>query len=187
MRVRIRAARGFCRSHLPLLVNSGDALGIAILYHDLADETLKHWGEGEFTYGANSKSNASDLRSRLASLFSSNLSTSSLALQTECLLCETESEAESRYVSALAAGLSRPEVWESCRTNREFCIRHIEMLVSLARPAEKTKLIQLESEHLNKLKNELEEFIRKNDYRFREELMGEEGDSWRRALLKINS
>ncbi len=184
LRVRIRAARGFCRYHLPLIVDSGDGLGIAILTHDLADETLQNWGERDFRLDKNSGSNASDFRSRLASFFASG---SSPSAKTECLLCETEKEADTRYASALAAGLSRPEVWESCLSNREFCVRHVEMLVSLARPPERARLIQLETEHLTRLKNELEEFIRKNDYRFREEPMGEEGDSWRRALLKLNS
>ena len=32
---------------------------------------------------------------------------------------------------------------------------------------------------------ELEEFVRKNDYRFRDEPWGGERDAWRRALLRL--
>src|SRR5690348_1238283 len=41
VRVRFRSARGFCREHTPLLSQTGDALGAAILFADLAEETRK--------------------------------------------------------------------------------------------------------------------------------------------------
>ena len=38
---------------------------------------------------------------------------------------------------------------------------------------------------LEGLREELTEFIRKNDYRFKDEVMGAEGDSWRRAIVRL--
>ncbi|HLK55081.1 MAG TPA: hypothetical protein VKU00_00865, partial [Chthonomonadaceae bacterium] len=36
-RQRFRQARGVCAAHIPLLAELGDALGVAILYHDLVE------------------------------------------------------------------------------------------------------------------------------------------------------
>jgi hypothetical protein len=47
-------------------------------------------------------------------------------------------------------------------------------------------LLAISRKQLEALNAELAEFIRKNDYRFRDEGFGNEGDAWKRALSKIS-
>jgi hypothetical protein len=44
------------------------------------------------------------------------------------------------------------------------------------------QLVDLQRRTMGELRDELAEFIRKNDYRFRHEGFGKEGDSWLRAI-----
>ena len=82
-RVVFRASRGFCRGHVPLLYSTGDPLGIAILYADLADATLIRWnGASPTKRGA--------------------LISRSAARLAPCPACTLELEANSRYSGALA-------------------------------------------------------------------------------------
>ena len=46
-------------------------------------------------------------------------------------------------------------------------------------------LLDLEKRRLEALYTELEEMIRKNDYRFSHEEWGEEKDAWLRALTRL--
>ena len=165
------------------MLESGDALGVATIYHDLTGETIKRWEEG-----VTSPEIDRSLALKLRALFSSKSSDlRSNQANTACLLCGIEAEAEDRFVSALASGLKRPDVWERYEQEAEFCVRHIESLCERAALDVKDRVLKREIDLLRSLEGELEEYMRKTDFRFRDEPMGEEGDSWRRALLKINS
>ena len=104
-----------------------------------------------------------------------------------CPLCNVFVESEKRYTAALAAGLHRIEIWEILQASGYLCVRHIENVAAKSQKEIAYRLIAFESERLKLLQNELEEFIRKNDYRFQHETMGAENDSWRRALTTLNS
>ena len=169
VRVRFRKSRGFCREHVPLLARCGDALGVAILYADLADEVRIRW-----------RTNVSGPK---RSLFSRLLPSNDAA---ECPSCAAESEAEARYAGALAAGLARdPNIWQTVHASRGLCRRHVECIAAAAPPSDAAKLLAMESAKIDDLFAELEEFVRKNDYRFRGEPWGSERDAWRRALLRL--
>jgi hypothetical protein len=169
VRVRFRKTRGFCREHVPLLSQSGDALGVAILYADLADETRNRWRSGIWSQKNN--------------LFSRWFLGSD---EPACPACTTEAEAEVRFAAALAAGLRQDEgIWEVLQASSGLCVRHVEQVAAAAAPADAARLIDLELRKMDALIAELEEFVRKNDYRFRDEPWGLERDAWRRALLRL--
>ena len=164
-RIRFRQSRGFCPRHTPLLAELGDALAVAILYADLTERTRDRWqteSPRRFPFGH--KANR-----RLA----------------PCPACSAEIEAEGRYAQALAAGLERPEVWSSVEAGPELCVAHTEMVLAAAKPSDAIRLRDLEMQRLTLLQSELEELIRKNDYRFRGETWGAERDAWQRALQKL--
>jgi hypothetical protein len=48
------------------------------------------------------------------------------------------------------------------------------------------QLIELERPHLERLRDQLSEIVRKHDYRFRDEAYGAEADSWQRALALLS-
>jgi hypothetical protein len=162
-RRRIRSARGFCREHTRLIASTGDALGISILYADLADQTMERWRRG--TAGVTSGARLIG-RSRTA----------------PCPACDLETEAEARYAGALAAGLSLETVWASLKEGASLCVVHVEKVAVSAKREHAERLLSLESEKLNILTADLNEIIRKHDYRFRNEEWGAESDAWVRAL-----
>jgi len=169
VRVQFRKADGFCRTHLVNLERSGDALAIAILYADLTKESLVRWRTGKRTP-------KSKLR---GSLFARSAAC-------VCPACAAEAEGETRFVAALAAGLGRDSsVWEAVEASRGLCIRHVDSVAAAAAPADAAHLIEIEVRKLETLHAELEEIIRKNDYRYRGEEWGAERDAWRRALLRL--
>ena len=169
VRIRFRKSRGFCRQHTPLLARCGDALGVAILYADLADETRRRW-----------RSNGCG---QAGSPFSRWLHPNKV---TACPACGAEEDAEARYSAALASGLARdPGLWEIIQASSGLCARHVEKIAIAARPRDAARLLEIECARMDGLFSELEEFVRKNDYRFRTEPWGAERDAWRRALLRL--
>jgi hypothetical protein len=166
VRVAFRKARGFCPEHTPLLASLGDALAVAILYRDLAEQTEARWQSG-----ARTRRRARWLGGREASGI--------------CPACVAAREANRRYAGALAAGLVEESVWEVLEQSAGLCVAHGEQVRDAAQPAHAERLRRLEIERLKTLRAELESFIRKNDYCFRDEPWGMERDAWKRALYKL--
>jgi hypothetical protein len=65
-------------------------------------------------------------------------------------------------------------------------VPHVHRVIAQAAPAHAAHLRLLESERLAALQAELDEIVRKNDYRFRGEAWGPERDAWLRALKKLS-
>lgn len=167
-RTRLRQARGFCAEHTALLASLGDALAVAILYSDLARLTRERWQQ-EGGRGL-----------RL------NLRGGGRTPSTPCPACADAQEAQARYVGALVAGLKEPQVWEALEAGSGLCVAHAERVMAQAAPAHAARLRLLESERLAALQADLDEIVRKNDYRFRGEAWGPERDAWLRALKKLS-
>ena len=166
LRRDIRSARGFCRDHTRLVAAIGDCLGISILYADLADQTVERWSRG--IAGLTSSARLIG-RSRTA----------------PCPACDLQAEADARYCSALSSGLSLESVWSALRKRSHLCAVHVEKVAASAKREQGEQLLTLESEKLSKLLAELNEIIRKHDYRFRDESWGPERDAWRNALARL--
>lgn len=172
-----RRSGGFCSEHTVLAASLGDALGIAILYIDLARLARERL--------------ASPPSRRLGSWitdFGSKLKPAGAsAPRLPCPACALEYEAEARYAAALAAGLehSDGEARTILETGAELCLPHLELTLAAAPPEVADRLRRRELERLAALEAELEEIVRKNDYRFRGEPWGAERDAWLRALSKL--
>jgi hypothetical protein len=95
-----------------------------------------------------------------------------------CPACETEAEAARRYLQALTK-MDERRVRESLERGRGFlCLKHLEKLPQ-------GRLAEAFKERLETLLAELKEFERKQDYRFAAEPLGEERDSWLRAMRAL--
>ena len=79
--------------------------------------------------------------------------------------------------------------WSDERLRHKFqscaglCLSHLRL--TLARTSDPVQFEALRDAHLAKWRDligELDEFIRKNDYRFADEEIGAEGTSWSRAI-----
>ena len=165
-RVKLRAAGGYCPQHAELLPSTGDALGAAILYADLTDQAIQKLQSAPQRGG---------LLRRVAS---------QKKLQ-QCPACLQQLEAEKRYTLALAAGLNHLEIWQELEAGSGLCTAHLELTLQAAPADMAAKLRQLELQKLEALKGELEEAVRKHDYRFKHKTWGAERDAWLRAPGKI--
>ncbi len=176
VRDRWRGARGFCPAHAALAAQSGDALAIAILYSDLARLVRERWEGG-------AAGNLSEGRLRLLSRGRRARGEPALP----CPACTLEREAERRYTAALAAGLrvATGAAWDALEQGDGLCVAHIEQVMEAADPVVAARLRRREAQRLAALQAELEEIVRKNDYRFRSEPWGSERDAWLRALAKL--
>ena len=155
-RDKFRATGGFCQFHTPMVEATGDALGVAILYSDLARLAI------ESLEGTKPRSLLRSPKPK------------------PCLCCTAETEASARYLQSLADAANTAELELS-----GFCRLHHQSLCKMLPPAIKEKLFVQEAAYLKRLQAELEEIIRKNDYRFQHEEWGDERDAWRRALAKL--
>ncbi len=164
-RVNLRESRGFCPEHSRLIIEHLDPVAVSILYADLAEVTWELWA-GKQPVSASRR------------LFSS-------ARKPSCPPCITARETSERSCAALASQLSQPEIWSAVEANRWICVSHSEQIRKLARPADAERLRILETNHLKSLRAELEEIVRKNDYRFKGESWGPEKDAWIRAVKKL--
>jgi hypothetical protein len=169
-----RLARGFCIEHTALLATTGDALAIAILYADLARLTRERWQAGI----------PSAARSSLLAGLRGGRHT---AGNGPCPACTITHAADVRNASALAQALkeNRSEVWEALEASTGLCAAHVEQVMALCPQPVADRLRRQELERLSALQAELEEIIRKNDYRFRGEPWGAEKNAWLRALQKL--
>lgn len=96
----------------------------------------------------------------------------------DCPACAVEAVAEGRYLAALER-LDRGRLRAALRRGRGFlCVHHLERLREGSTRA-------LFRDRLETLLAELEEFRRKQDYRFADEAPGSERDSWLRAVRAL--
>lgn len=159
VRERLRKSLGLCHEHAWFAADGmqGNALGLAILYDDM-------------------------LRVRLEQL-NEKKGKQRLAPAGKCPVCEQHDNAGHRALTVLARHLAEEEMREAIARSDGLCFHHLPLaLEQIKEPSMQIDLLSIHREKMEKLRAELGEFIRKNDYRFTEEGMGKEGDSRRRIL-----
>ena len=187
IRERLRSSLGFCREHARLAANNnvGNALGFAIIYQDVINNILKQL-----------KSDAEPPQTRRWSTLLHRIPEQigevvqrvlyALTPQKHCVVCQQRDRTLHLIISSLMEGLQEPEMREALRTSDGLCIPHLKKsFEAVIDPDVCDVLLSIHREKLESLRAELAEFIRKNDYRFKEEGMGAEGDSWRRAIGRL--
>ena len=157
LRDRLRDSLGFCREHSYFAVDElpRNALGIAILYQDLIKFAVHHLNDPQ---GA-----ASPKR--------------------RCPACEQRDLNMMRTISELARHIDDEEMTNALKKSDGLCLFHVRNALRHTRiPEKRALLLSIETEILGRLRVELTEFVRKNDYRFAKETFGPERDSWLRAV-----
>jgi hypothetical protein len=166
-RQKIVDSLGFCYQHAWLIADLklSDALGQAIVYKDIVADLLERLNKHA---GADGRQLAEKLTSKAI-----------------CPACQIEATSLERINDALIKSLNDFEFSEEYLASDGLCLPHTRLLLpKLDRPRIKILLNQ-RINVLETLKQELAEFIRKNDYRFQHESMGVEGDSYLRAAAML--
>jgi hypothetical protein len=165
-RDRLRESYGFCFEHAWLAIDSGlaDALGLAILYDDACGALARALPPGD-----NPKLSNKDVLKAIAA-------------KRPCPLCRQQDETLKRLIGVLGEAFGREDFHEAFQQSGGLCLPHLQMVLPQVHKREGLAvLVEHQRKVLNGLKNELTEFIRKNDYRFRSEGFGAERDSYKRA------
>lgn len=157
VRQQLRASQGFCLEHARMAMDEmqGKALGLAIIYDDLLRIALEDLNGGRPGGTAAKK----------------------------CPACENREENGARIFAELSKNILQEAMLQAFQSSRGLCFGHLRQALEHLRIPEKRKaLISAQSAIMEKLRAELAEYIRKNDYRFAGENFGAERDSWRRAV-----
>jgi hypothetical protein len=102
--------------------------------------------------------------------------------QRRCPLCRHTSEVGSLYAGVLAGLLDRDDVWEALRGPGAPCVPHGWELVKQSPRQRRNAVRQALAERAALLEAELQEVIRKHDYRYQDEGWGAEADAWSRGV-----
>jgi hypothetical protein len=159
LRKDLRSSLGFCGRHAAEAARIGHPLGIALLYNDVLARAKERVGA-----------------------LASGRRVSALA---PCPQCIAEQKDEEHYIRALATDLQEESMQVDYERAYGLCFSHLEAVIAQASEEVSSFLGAQEDTRLSDLIHDLQEFIRKSDYRFSREPMGAEGNSWRRALEKV--
>jgi hypothetical protein len=170
LRDKLRDARGLCYRHAWRIAHRrGSVLGVAIIYRDVVNTVIKALESEEAA--------VSRWRSAKPSL------SDRLAATRECPACELERDAERRAAKTLLKHVDDDAVAASYVAGGGLCLPHFRLTLSHAGAAASRKLAVWQVEPHRQLRDELDELIRKHDYRFGgEPITDDEADSWQRAV-----
>ena len=165
----IRQARGYCNEHAWWMApDTVHQLGIGIIQQDMV-ETVLNMIE-TIPNGRATRHSAQGLLKRLRPT-------------AKCPVCAHVRTMEDIALSALLEYMDDPDLAAALENSSGLCLAHFSRALELVREADALKrLVGLQRRTLTALRDELAEFIRKNDYHFRDEGLGKEGDSGRRAI-----
>lgn len=177
LRDQIRAAYGFCAAHGRMLRTGRDALGSAIIHRDLVNNLAKALlAEAPLP---------STARARLRRTIRPGdpADTRPIPAQRGCTACEQLRQSELHYCAAFVAGLADSETHVLFQGSSGICVPHLRIAMRTAPDPEAYERLRTAQLTIwQRLLDELDEFIRKQDHRFTREPSGAESDSWRRAI-----
>jgi hypothetical protein len=183
-----RAGRGFCNEHSWQLTHfRGRVVGIAMLFEAAVDEVLNISEQVQAT--GLPPSALSRLLNKLGDAsIGRGVSPLSGALEPTgaCIVCELLAQSEKDYVLAMGQHIADASLATAYRGSHGLCLPHFRQALREIRDAAHQDLfISIQIVHWRKLKAELGEFIRKNDFNYADEAIGAEGDSWLRAIRQL--
>jgi hypothetical protein len=190
----LRASRGLCREHTAMLAEGRSALGVAIVSRDvlraMTAELENYRGErreGE-SDSAPPQPSAISASSAVKSFLSSALGKGSAQLaarvgpQAPCPMCAERPRVEAPLIGGLLRNFGDAEFAAAFEDCGGLCRVHLANTLRAADPSSARALAARQAKAWRRLEAELDEFIRKHDYRFQGEVLDLERDVWRRAL-----
>jgi hypothetical protein len=158
----LSAAGGWCASHARQLEGFSDGLAISLFY--------RH-----------------EIRKRVASLGSRPQKTGFFSKNKKippCPGCVYQGEVETGQIHLLALSLGEEDFWTAFEAHLGLCLPHTQATLQRLKGPQAEKFKALAGAKLEALCAELDEIVRKNDYRNTQK-MGAEGDAWKRALSRV--
>lgn len=170
LRKRLEKQKGFCALHGELLLEHGDALGIAILHVDQIQLLLDYLN------------NAGSIFSKIK-----NTDHAGWIDHASCIICEVRRMAEKRHIENFIDLIDDNTMKEYLEKFPGFCAKHLfRVLEKLNNQTHVKYLLKLHIGKYGSLLEDLKELCRKNDYRFHLEPSGKEADSWQKAVYVVS-
>jgi uncharacterized protein DUF6062 len=187
-RDKLRASLGFCHEHAWLGVDKrlGDALGSSIIYRDIVNHILR-----DLDSSGSPRPAARSLGTLLRQIpeQARTMIETMLAAFTprkHCPVCEHREETTRATISILVEELKATEIKEALQASEGLCLPHLRLTLEHVRDASVCEtLLTIQRGKLERLRAELDEFIRKNDYQLIEAGFGVERDAWLRAIAMV--
>lgn len=186
-RDHLRASQGFCHEHAWLGVEKrlGDALGFSIIYHDLVNNLIGSLNDSSSARATRRRASVlapipESMRSRVEGVLDV------LTPRKQCPACEHREELRRSLLSVLVEDLPTPAMMEALQASEGLCLPHLGLAVGYVKDvAVYEMLLTIHTAKLESLRDELAEFIRKNDYQVIKEGFGSEGNAWLRAIRLV--
>jgi hypothetical protein len=172
IRADLREARGPCYRHAWRMAHKrGSLLGTAIIYRDVVNTLTKALEQGATSAsGGLFGRKTVELQKRLAAT-------------TECPACRLETDAEQRAAKTLLKYLKDAPIAVAYVAAGGLCLPHFQLVLGHAGEVAARTLAEWQATALRRLRDELDELIRKHDHRFRAEPISErEAVAWQRAV-----
>ncbi len=193
LRAKLRESQGYCHEHAWLLPEAGEsaALGIAIVHRDLLNSIRQQLESAKFD-----KARKRNLRSAVADAINPDERTARAANSAKylpanapCPACKNRDKIEQLALKSIVDALKKQDVQmlAALKSSDGLCLPHLRQAMESARNEQAfDALVSISQEQISGLIQELDEFIRKNDHRFRDEKITQrERESWRRALQRV--
>jgi hypothetical protein len=191
----LRASRGLCLEHTAMLAEGRSALGVAIVSRDVLramTAELENYrgerGEGENESPSQLQPSALSATSAVKSFLSSALGKGGAQLATRvgpqagCPMCAERPRVEAPLIGGLLRNFGDAAFAAAFEASGGLCRVHLASTLRAADAATARALTARQAAAWRRLEAELDEFIRKHDYRFQGEAIDAERDVWRRAL-----
>ena len=174
-----RQARGLCQWHAWMAAETPHSAGsLAILYADVLRHDLGHLAALTAAAPATRRWRARHALGRRVQDW-----LRSWRQQRSCPVCRLWREQERLYLQVLLDDWQAPELVQMFTASSGLCWQHTLLLVEQGmQHAHLQAVLAVQQVHLQKLQGELQEFIRKLDYRFGRQPYGREADAWRRVV-----
>jgi hypothetical protein len=181
-----RKSLGLCREHAWQLTDTSKsaALGIAILYRQILRDITKD-GNPTQSLSLTSPEKLVHHVKKVEKSASTEKLTRCLNPRTACPACTHRDEMVGFAIQSMLEAMERKDerIQAALQGSDGICRPHLLKIYSVTKNADAVYFLQsLSREKLESLLHELDEFIRKNDYRFQGEGMGKEANSWMRIL-----
>jgi hypothetical protein len=177
IRETLRASHAFCAAHGEMLRQARSALGSAIIHRDVLNSVARQLEQG-------TRPPQSPIDWLQAALDTRQSQREGYLLPVApCPACLHARQAEQNYASTLLANWDDDKLQAAFRRSPGLCVPHLRLTLGSAVDSEKFEAIKtIQLKKWQALISELDEFIRKQDYRFSHEPKGSERNSWSRAI-----
>jgi len=187
VRARTRAAHGFCRLHAWQMRRHGGSLEMAIIYRDVVRDAVAALEGATYVRGTRLSPRAlAEAVDRDRPNNATAPLVEALSPQGECPACRIQLKAEAMNVDVLLEHLADEKIAAAMDQGGSLCLPHLRLALQRVRGREAHDLLlERARRSYSALLADLDEMIRLSDYRFRDQQLGDVGDTWITAIARV--